>query len=406
MQLIALLSLALATSTFAFPQPRASNQDLKNGQTAIATNEKFSKLTANSPCKSGETACVNGGFAQCVSGKFQSVGCAPSTVCAAVPVIGGSGVTVSCLTPADRDRRIAATGANSANGSPSVFQSSPPAKNNAGKGGAAGNNKNNNTNTNNNPQTSLTLDPKVIATGFKNNGQGTPVKGQVASLTSSNNFINFCKTIAGKPITNGKQTKTGSCNPAPLGVIAATTNMPSSKFVNPPNFGAVKANTAFDIKMSIRHIQAGNFVNAQENYYSAPQTVNSAGDIVGHTHFVVQKVDSFTSTKPLDPNVFAFFKGVNTPADKDGNVAVTLTSGLPEGTYRLASINTSANHTPVLVAVAQHGSLDDQIYVSGSLCLAHSLISNLTLPLACRLVFRHCRWKASRKWKGWKGWKG
>ncbi|TFY79009.1 hypothetical protein EWM64_g5000, partial [Hericium alpestre] len=32
------------------------------------------------------------------------------------------------------------------------------------------------------------------------------------------------------------------------------------------------------------------------------------------------------------------------------------------GTYRLSSINSAANHQPVLVAVAQHGSMDDQIY--------------------------------------------
>ncbi|KAI0248090.1 hypothetical protein BJV78DRAFT_1132017 [Lactifluus subvellereus] len=227
---------------------------------------------------------------------------------------------------------------------------------------AAGNNKNNN---NNDPQTSLTLDPKVIADGFKNNGQqGNATPGQVASLTSSNNFINFCLTVPNKPITNGQQVLTGSCNPAPMGVIAAKTNMPSSKFVNPTNFDTIKANTAFDIKMAITHLQAGNFVNAESNYYSAPQQVNNAGDIIGHSHFVVQKVDSFKSTKVLDPTVFAFFKGVNTAADQAGNLAVTVDGGLPEGLYRLASINTSANHTPALVAVAQHGSLDDQVYVS------------------------------------------
>jgi len=41
-------------------------------------------------------------------------------------------------------------------------------------------------------QTSLTLDPSVIASGFAQNGQATQEPGQVASLTSKNNFINFC----------------------------------------------------------------------------------------------------------------------------------------------------------------------------------------------------------------------
>ena len=228
----------------------------------------------------------------------------------------------------------------------------------------------------------LALDPKVIATGFEQDGQETPTAGQVASLTSSNNFINFCLTVGNKPITNGQQIKTGSCNPAPMGVIAATTNMPSSKFVSPVNGQDFGVNTAFDIKMAVNHLETGNFVNAAANYYSAPQQVNGAGDIIGHTHFTVQDVGSFTSTTPLDPNVFAFFKGVNGAA-VGGVVTESVTAGLPAGAYRVCSINTDANHTPCLVAVAQHGSLDDCVYVSGSLsmCLVIRLIGVRSSPL-------------------------
>jgi hypothetical protein len=228
----------------------------------------------------------------------------------------------------------------------------------------------------------LALDPKVIATGFEQDGQQTPIAGQVASLTSSNNFINFCLTVGNKPITNGQQIKTGSCNPAPMGVIAATTNMPSSKFVSPVNGQDFGVNTAFDIKMAVNHLQTGNFVNAAANYYSAPQQVNGAGDIIGHTHFTVQDVGSITSTTPLDPTVFAFFKGVNGAA-VGGVVTESVTAGLPAGTYRVCSINTDANHTPCLVAVAQHGSLDDCVYVSGtlSMCRVIRLICVRSSPL-------------------------
>jgi hypothetical protein len=208
----------------------------------------------------------------------------------------------------------------------------------------------------------LALNPAVIAKGFAENGQETPAAGQVASLTSTNNFINFCLTT-NKPLTNGQQIKTGSCNPAPMGVIAATTNMPAAKFVNPVNGQNIQANTAFNIQMAVNNLETGNFVNADANYYSAPQQVNAQGDIVGHTHFTVQAVPSFTSTTPLDSTVFAFFKGVNSAA-QNGVVSEAVTSGLPAGTYRLCSINTDANHTPCLVAVAQHGSLDDCVYVS------------------------------------------
>jgi len=148
-----------------------------------------------------------------------------------------------------------------------------------------------------------------------------------------------------------------------MGEIAATTNMPAAKFVSPVNGQNIQANTAFTIQMAINNLQTGNFVNADQNYYSAPQQVNAQGTIIGHTHFTVQAVPSFTSTTPLDSTVFAFFKGVNGAA-KNGVVSEPVANGLPAGTYRLCSMNTDANHTPCLVAVAQHGSLDDCVYVS------------------------------------------
>jgi hypothetical protein len=207
----------------------------------------------------------------------------------------------------------------------------------------------------------LTLDPSVIATGFENDGQNVPAAGQVASLTSSDNFINFCATVPNLPITNGLQIKTGSCNPAPMGIIAATTNMPSSKFQFPTNFGTIKANTAFTIKMEVSNFETGHFVNAAENYFSAPQQVNSAGDVQGHSHVVIEAISSLGQTNPTDPTRFAFFKGLNSPA-QGGVLTADVTAGLPAGTYRLASINTAANHQPILVAIAQHGSLDDMVY--------------------------------------------
>jgi hypothetical protein len=208
------------------------------------------------------------------------------------------------------------------------------------------------------------LDPKVISTGFENNGQSVPTAGQVASLTSSNNFINFCLTVPNLPLTNGKQITTGSCNTAPIGVIPNVDNMPSSKFVNPPNNGKIAANTLFTIKMAVNNLETGNFVNAQENYFAAPQTLNAQGQIIGHTHFVVELLqDGLGQTKPTDPGTFAFFKGVNGAA-VGGVVSEDVANGLPAGAYRVCSINSSANHQPVIVPVAQHGSLDDCSYVS------------------------------------------
>jgi len=186
--------------------------------------------------------------------------------------------------------------------------------------------------------------------------------GQIASLTSSNNFINFCAT-SNLPITNGLQIATGSCNPAPMGAIPSTENMPSSKFVFPKNGETIAADTEFTIQMAIKNIQTGNFVNAEENYYAAPQQLNTQGVIIGHSHVVVEKLTSLDQTTPTDPNVFAFFKGLNAAA-ANGVLSADVAKGLPAGVYKLSSINAAANHQPVLVPIAQHGFLDDAVYVS------------------------------------------
>lgn len=211
------------------------------------------------------------------------------------------------------------------------------------------------------PQTSLTLDPKVIATGFANNGQDVPVAGQVASLTSKNNFINFCLTVPNLPITNGKQIQSGSCNPAPIGAIPSIDKMPSSKFTNPKNGDTIPANKAFTISMAIKNMKTGNFVNAQENYFAAPQQLTGGGTIIGHSHVVVEKLQSLGQTTPTDPKTFTFFKGLNVAA-AGGVLTADVTAGLPPAAYRLCSINAAANHQPVIVPVAQHGSLDDCVY--------------------------------------------
>jgi len=218
----------------------------------------------------------------------------------------------------------------------------------------------------NNPdaQSSLTLDARVIATGFMQNGQNVQEAGQVASLTSNNNFINYCLTQGNIPITNGLQILTGSCNPAPIGTIPAVTDMPSAKFSNPANGATIAANTDFTITMNINNIVTGNFVNADESYFAAPQQLQG-GIIVGHSHFVIEQMTSLGQTTPTNPQVFAFFKGVNTAA-VGGVLSVDVTAGIPDGAYRLCSINTSANHQPVIVPVAQHGALDDCVYFTAS----------------------------------------
>ncbi|KAG5649557.1 hypothetical protein H0H81_003103 [Sphagnurus paluster] len=218
---------------------------------------------------------------------------------------------------------------------------------------------------NGDPQKSLTLDPRVIAKGFANDGQDVPAPGQVRSLTSTNNFINFCLTAGNLPITDGKQITTGSCNPAPIGMIPSVDKMPSAKFSFPKNGGTVEANKAFTISMNIKNLQTGNFVNAQANYFAAPQQLNGGGTIIGHSHVVVEQLTALDQTAPTDPRKFAFFKGLNSAAN-NGALTADVTAGLPAGAYRLCSINTSSNHQPAIVPVAQHGTLDDCVYFTAT----------------------------------------
>lgn len=211
-------------------------------------------------------------------------------------------------------------------------------------------------------QTELALDPSQIATGSEQDGQGAVVTdNQIRSKTSTNNFANFCLT-QNVALTDGLQVKAGSCNPTIMGVIASTSNMPRSKFSFPKNGQVIQADTAFTLQMKIGNLQTGNFVNPNANYYAAPQTVNGGGDIIGHSHVTIQKIDDVASPNPLDPTVFAFFKGFNNVAANGILTADVPAPGLPSGFYRMCSINAAANHQPVLVAVAQHGSLDDCVY--------------------------------------------
>ncbi|KAI9068842.1 hypothetical protein FKP32DRAFT_1608697 [Trametes sanguinea] len=254
----------------------------------------------------------------------------------------GTGAGATKGTGANKGGNNANKGGNAAASSSAAAATATAAAgkggNNAGNTGTAAGNTGKGTGSTtaaggNDAQTSLTLVQSVIATGFANDGQDQPTAGQVPSLTSTNNFINFCATVPNLPITNGQQIKTGSCNPAPMGIIAATTNMPSSKFVSPKNGDTIPANTNFTIQMAIQHLETGHFTNANENYFAAPQVVNAQGDIQGHSHVVVDPLTSLDQTTPTDPSKFVFFKGLNDVAQN---------------------------------GVLSHGSLDDMIYFTVS----------------------------------------
>lgn len=353
--LAVILSVAAVASARFVPVRRA-DFTLANGQQALAEEAKFKTLTPTSACQTGENACINSQFAQCANGKFVLTACAPGTVCHSLPLVNSAGTSVTCTTDADFQARIAATGATSAASAAGAATTTAAAAagNNAGAGAAA-------TAATGDPNTSTALDPAVVAKSFANDGQDQPTAGQVASLTSTNNFINFCKSSK-FPLTTGKQVTTGFCNPAPMGEIGLQSNMPSCKFTFPKNGGEVEAGQSFTIKLTQNNLVTGHFTNAQTTYYSAPQQIDAATkNIIGHQHVVIQKMTALDQTTPLDPTKFDFFKGINGVA-QGGVLTADVTDGLAAGVYRMTTIVAAANHQPALVSVAQHGALDDTIY--------------------------------------------
>lgn len=84
----------------------------------------------------------------------------------------------------------------------------------------------------------LALDKSLVVANFSQDGQfGADVAlGQVRSAISTNNFINFCKTV-NVPLMDGTQQKTAYCNPVPMGILGSNVTYPATKFINPKNFG-------------------------------------------------------------------------------------------------------------------------------------------------------------------------
>jgi hypothetical protein len=162
--------------------------------------------------------------------------------------------------------------------------------------------------------------------------------------------------------------------------------MPSAKFNFPKNGDSINANVAFNATLNIANLHAGVFTNAQKTYFAAPQTLDGDGLIIGHSHMVIETLTSLDQVTPTDPKKFFFFKGVDAGA-VNGELTVLVTAGVPAGFYRICSINSSSNHQPVIVPIAQHGSLDDCSYVRRPLCAPFTDADSLFLSTVhCQVI--------------------
>lgn len=66
-----------------------------------------------------------------------------------------------------------------------------------------------------------------------------------------------------------------------MGVIGAADRAPTCKFISPRNLDTIRSDESFTIEMRIENLETGNFVNAQSNYFAAPQQTNNQGIIIG-----------------------------------------------------------------------------------------------------------------------------
>lgn len=164
-------------------------------------SNKFKALTADSACNTGDIACVDDKFAQCVGGKFVLQACGGGTMyvklhrclgactnsiflpsCAALPLVNSAGTSVTCTTAADRDARIAATGATAP---ADTGKGTAPADTGKGTGNKGGDNAANgnaaasstaaapaasSTAAAGDVQASTTLDPKAIQPNYASDG--------------------------------------------------------------------------------------------------------------------------------------------------------------------------------------------------------------------------------------------
>lgn len=160
-----------------------------------------------------------------------------------------------------------------------------------------------------------------------------------------------------------------------MGDIPAVDKMPTSLIMSPKHNDVVQAGTDFDVVVSVRNIQAGNFTNAQRTYYTVPQFLNGQGNVVGHVHITCEDLGgSFNPTAALDAQQFAFFKGVRDAQDANGLLRATVTGGLTAGFYRCCTLTSAANHQLVVQPVANRGSTED--------CTRFKVVGDVAKPAA------------------------
>jgi transcription initiation factor TFIID subunit 15 len=144
-----------------------------------------------------------------------------------------------------------------------------------------------------------------------------------------------------------------------MGDIPSTDNMVSAVILEPSFGQTLGKNESFTIRVQTQNLDAGSFTNPDTTYYTAPQQLNQNGDIIGHCHVTVQRLDSLQAQSPPDPKTFDFFLGIDDDGNGQGLLSAPVDTGLFPGTYRVCTMIAAMNHQPVSMPVAQRGAQDD-----------------------------------------------
>ncbi|KAJ7903199.1 hypothetical protein B0H13DRAFT_2512158 [Mycena leptocephala] len=207
------------------------------------------------------------------------------------------------------------------------------------------------------------IHPSVIQT--TDDGQNPPVAGQTAADLSKNNFANACALTPKVRLPMVSKSPADPAIPSPLAKFppSPTCRLEISEPEEPRHYRLRRhlQHRPQDQKHPARHLH-----QRPEDVFCQPTEAQRSGQIIGHTHVVMETIDSLTTTKLSDPTKFFFFKGVNDAQDAQGNVNVPVAGGVKPGVYRMCTIVSSATHQPAIVPIAQHGSLDDCIYFTAT----------------------------------------
>jgi len=166
---------------------------------------------------------------------------------------------------------------------------------------------------------------------------------------------NVCK-ISKLALANGTQNPNGECVETFMGEIPNSNNMVSTVILFPKVNSEIEENQPFTIRTKTIGLRTGFFSDPEIQYYIFPQTLDDQGFIQGHSHVVIQEIKN--EDEPFDPRIFAFFKGLDDPANGQGELNVLVENGLPVGSYRVCTMVSSFAHQPTLMPVAQRGNFD------------------------------------------------